>query len=151
MIDWDVRNWLLQIFRPKIVNESFLKNLSLFLNHVKSIDSGSMQIQSATGQYTVGSWKLVCIWYGKFFGQCSVLSELRLAINKHMVLWAWFQKLWHYLRYCLSLIISIWPWNHTSKRLVSESDITVVLAAEGTHFIYSTLWTLGSKIQRIVS
>ena len=40
-----------QIFRPKIVTESFLKNLSLFLTHAKAIDSGSMQIQSATGWY----------------------------------------------------------------------------------------------------
>ena len=40
----------LQVFRPRLVNDNFMKNLGTFLNHVKSIDSGSMQIQGATGR-----------------------------------------------------------------------------------------------------
>ena len=41
---------VLQVFRPRLVNDNFMKNLGTFLNHVKSIDSGSMQIQGATGR-----------------------------------------------------------------------------------------------------
>ncbi len=39
-----------QIFRPRLVNDKFLKNLGLLLNHLRAIDSGSMQIQGATGK-----------------------------------------------------------------------------------------------------
>ena len=42
-----------QVFRPRMVNDMFMKNLGTFLNHVKSIDTGSMQIQGATGQWII--------------------------------------------------------------------------------------------------
>ncbi|XP_064646752.1 serine/threonine-protein kinase ULK4-like [Lineus longissimus] len=38
-----------QIFRPHVVNESFLDSLAEFLNHVKSMDSGETNIESAAG------------------------------------------------------------------------------------------------------
>ena len=42
---------LFQILRPRIIDKSFIKNLSSLLNHVKFIDTGATQIQSATGMY----------------------------------------------------------------------------------------------------
>ena len=43
---------LLKVLRPKLVDEKFMKNLGKFLCNVQSIDSGSTQIQSATGLYS---------------------------------------------------------------------------------------------------
>lgn len=40
----------LQVFRPKIVNEEFIKNLSSLLSHIRSIESGETNIEGASGK-----------------------------------------------------------------------------------------------------
>jgi serine/threonine-protein kinase ULK4 len=37
------------VFRPRLVNEAFVQQLGVLMGHLKSIDAGAMQIQSATG------------------------------------------------------------------------------------------------------
>lgn len=39
-----------QVFRPKIVNEEFIKNLSSVLSHIKSIELGETNIEGASGK-----------------------------------------------------------------------------------------------------
>ena len=41
-----------QVFRPRIVNDDCLVDIGRFVNHVKAIDSGTTQIQAATGEET---------------------------------------------------------------------------------------------------
>ncbi|XP_048734641.2 serine/threonine-protein kinase ULK4-like isoform X2 [Ostrea edulis] len=41
-----------QVFRPKIVNEEFIKNLSSLLSHIRSIESGETNIEGASGAIT---------------------------------------------------------------------------------------------------
>ncbi|XP_062580885.1 serine/threonine-protein kinase ULK4-like isoform X2 [Saccostrea cucullata] len=41
-----------QIFRPKIVNEEFIKNLSSLLSHIRSIEAGETNIEGASGSIT---------------------------------------------------------------------------------------------------
>jgi len=38
-----------QVFRPRIINDVFLIDIGRFVNHLKAIDSGTTQIQAATG------------------------------------------------------------------------------------------------------
>lgn len=42
---------LLQVFRPKLVNEKFVQDLGQLMSHLKSIDTGATQIQAATGEF----------------------------------------------------------------------------------------------------
>lgn len=44
-----------QVFRPKIVNEEFIKNLSSLLSHIKSIESGETNIEGASADKLKGS------------------------------------------------------------------------------------------------
>lgn len=39
-----------QVFRPKIVNEELIKNLSSVLSHIKSIELGETNIEGASGK-----------------------------------------------------------------------------------------------------
>ncbi|XP_052237565.1 serine/threonine-protein kinase ULK4-like isoform X3 [Dreissena polymorpha] len=45
-----------QVFRPKIVNESFVRSLGALLGHVKSIENGDTNIEATSGLITVGEF-----------------------------------------------------------------------------------------------
>ncbi|KAJ8308456.1 LOW QUALITY PROTEIN: hypothetical protein KUTeg_013330 [Tegillarca granosa] len=45
-----------QVFRPRIIGHEFLKNLSLLLSHVRNIEVGETNIESAMGSITPGEF-----------------------------------------------------------------------------------------------
>lgn len=45
-----------QVFRPRIVNEAFIRNLSTLLSHVRSIEMGDTNIESASGSIAPGEF-----------------------------------------------------------------------------------------------
>ncbi|XP_051871401.1 serine/threonine-protein kinase ULK4 isoform X2 [Pristis pectinata] len=53
-----------QVFRPQIINEEFLINCGALLSHIKSIDSGETNLESAVGQ--TGSEELIRIVFSSW-------------------------------------------------------------------------------------
>ncbi|XP_062926158.1 serine/threonine-protein kinase ULK4 isoform X2 [Mobula hypostoma] len=53
-----------QVFRPRIINEEFLINCGALLSHIKSIDSGEINLESAVGH--TGSEELIRITFSSW-------------------------------------------------------------------------------------
>ncbi|XP_072139891.1 serine/threonine-protein kinase ULK4 isoform X2 [Mobula birostris] len=53
-----------QVFRPRIINEEFLINCGALLSHIKSIDSGEINLESAVGH--TGSEELIRIAFSSW-------------------------------------------------------------------------------------
>jgi len=69
---------MLKVLRPKLVDEKFMKNVGKFLSSVQLLDSGSTQIQSATGLHS--SCYFVFYFYFLKFVSGDSVSRLMLGL-----------------------------------------------------------------------
>ncbi|XP_078395721.1 serine/threonine-protein kinase ULK4 [Cetorhinus maximus] len=66
-----------QIFRPQIITKEFLVNCGALLNHIKSIDSGETNLESAVGQ--TGSEELIRI----VFSSWEAITQHPMLLTNH--------------------------------------------------------------------